>query len=236
VISDSERVGFLWEKYCKCDEFDSKRLEQQLLEQFRPMLRGLVFRVRCGVGALFPAHDIEDYFALAELAFVVAIRELKAERVGVLAFLGCLPTRCRFLLLKQLREEFEFSSSVVWGSVSRGELPSDVLAIVCSAKLEDLLAPTAEADEEEELDALWLSSPHRDIDPSHALELKELAQEIWAGLCAGELRIPERWQQGDELIAFLCECGLQISELDYKRMLRRNKARRMRASARGEWS
>jgi hypothetical protein len=83
---------------------------------------------------------------------------------------------------------------------------------------------------------LWPASLLRDLDPQSALELKELAQEIWAGLCAGELRVPERWQQKDELIAFLREYGLAVSELDYKRMLRRNKARRMRASARGEWS
>jgi hypothetical protein len=233
---DRFRVEFLWERYYRShDDYDSERYEQQLLQQFQPLLRGLVFRVRRALGWLFPSHDIHDYFALAELSFVVVIRELKAERVAPEQFVGCLPTRCRFHILKQLREEFEFSSSAVWDPVSRwGDLPSSVRAIVCSAHIEDLLAPTTDADDDEPRDELWLQSTHRDIDPPQALELRELAQSIWSGLCAGELRVPERWQQGDELIAFLCECGLQISELDYKRMLRINKARRMRASARGE--
>gem|GEM_PF-6663612 len=227
---DRFRAEFLWDKYCKCDEFDSERYEQRLLEQFRPMLRGLVFRVRHAIGWLFPSHDVHDFFVLAELAFVLAIRQLKAEQVGVRAFLGCLRTRCLSLFLKQLRSEFEFSSSVVWEQVLRGSSPSSVRAIVCADKIEDLLAPSDdEADDDEPRDELWLSSPHPDLDPQSSLELRELAQEIWSRLCSGELRVPERWQQSDELIAFLRECGLQIGEVDYKRILRRNKARRMRA-------
>jgi hypothetical protein len=229
---DRYRVEFLWERYCRsANEFDSERYEELLLGQFRPMLRGLVFRLHRATCWLFPGHGIEDYFALAELAFVLAIRELKAEQVGVRSFLGCLPTRCLFQFWHLLRSEFEFSSSAVWDPVSRGaELPSSVLDIIRCVKLEDLLAPDQDEDDEPR-DALWLASHHRDLDPQQALELLELAREIWSGLCSGELRVPERWQQGDELLAFLRECGLQISELDYRRMLHRNKARRARARA-----
>jgi hypothetical protein len=212
------------------DEFDSDRYEQQLLEQFRPMVRGLVFRVRHAIGWLFPSHDIHDFFVLAELAFVLAIRELKRDRVDVRAFLGCLRHPLSLQMLKQLRSEFEFSSSLVWEQVLRGgEQLSSVRAIVCADKIEDLLAPSDDEADDESRDELWLQSPHRDLHPQYALELKEFAQEIWSGLCAGDLRIPERWQQSDELIAFLRECGLQIGKADYRRMLRRNKARRMRA-------
>jgi len=229
VKQDRYRAEFLWEKYCKCDEFDTERYEQQLLEQFRPMVRGLVFRVRHAIGWLFPQHDVHDFFVLAELAFVLAIRQLKHDRVDVRAFLGCLRPRCLSLFLKQLRSEFEFSSSLVWEQVLRGRSSSSVLEIVRADKLEDLLAPSDDGDDDESRDELWLASPHTDLDPQSSLELKELAQEIWSRLCAGELRIPERWQQSDELIAFLRECGLQVGEVDYKRMLRRNKARRLRA-------
>ena len=223
-----EQVDFLWERYCRCaDEFDSERLEQQLLVQFRPFLRSLVFRLRHGVGWLFPAHDIHDFFVLGELAFVLSVRELKSEQVAPAQFVGRLPTRCLFRMLKLLRAEFEFPSSAVWDLAVRGaELPSSILAIICCDRIEDLLAQS-----DDEQDELWPASPHPDLDPQSALELRELAQEIWSKLCAGELRVPERWQQGDELVAFLRECGLQISELDYKRMLRRNKARRLRAQS-----
>jgi hypothetical protein len=196
------------------------------------MLRGLVFKLRSAIGWLFPSHDIQDYFVLAELSFVLAVRDLAAS--GVSDFLRVVRRHTLCILLKLLRSEFEFSSSLVWGSVLRGEQLCSVRAIVCADKIEDLLAPSAdEADEDDDQrDELWLASPHSDLDPPLALELKELAQSIWAGLCAGELRVPGRWQQGDELIAFLRECGLQVSEADYKRMLRRNKARRMRAQVR----
>ena len=225
-MCDRERVDFLWDRYCKCyDEFDSDRYEQQLLEQFRPMLRGLVFRVRHAIGWLFPQHDIHDFFVLGELAFVLAARSLKSEQVAPKQFVGCLRTRCLFRMLKLLRAEFEFPSSAVWDLAVRGaELPSSILAIICCDRIEDLLAQS-----DDEQDELWPASPHPDLDPQSALELRELAQEIWSKLCAGELRVPERWQQGDELVAFLRECGLQIGEVDYKRMLRRNKARRLRA-------
>ena len=227
-MCDRERVDFLWDRYCKCAEFDSERLEQQLVEQFRPLLRGLAFRLRHGVGWLFPQHDVHDFFVLGELAFVLAIRSLKSEQVAPAQFVGCLRTRCLFQFWHLLRSEFDIPSSVVWEQVVRGERPSDVQAIIRCAKLEDLLAPDP-AEDDEPRDELWLASKHRDLEPESALELKVLAHEIWSKLCAGELRIPERWQQGDELVAFLRECGLQISELDYKRMLRRNKARRLRA-------
>jgi hypothetical protein len=230
VKQDRFRVEFLWEKYCKCDEFDFERYEQQLLEQFRPMLRGLVFKLRSAIGWLFPTHDVHDFFVLAELSFVLAARSLKIERVGAEQFVGCLRPRCLFQMLKLLRGEFEFSSSVVWGELLRGsELPSSAMALIRADKLEDLLAPKSDEYDDEPRDELWLASHHRDLHPQYALELQEMAQEIWAGLCSGELRVPERWQQGDELIAFLRECGLQISETDYKRILRRNKARRLRA-------
>jgi hypothetical protein len=193
-------------------------------------LRGLVFRVRHAIGWLFPQHDIHDFFVLGELSFVLAIRELKRDRVDVRAFLGCLRTRCLSLFLKQLRSEFEFSSSMVWDELSRcAELPSGAMAIILSEKIEDLLAPDPDEDGDDPRDELWLASNHPELDPPLALELRELAREIWAGLCCGELRIPQRWQQGDELIAFLRECGLRVGEADYKRMLRRNKARRLRA-------
>jgi hypothetical protein len=231
VKHDRFRVEFLWEKYCKCDEFDFERYEQQLIEQFRPMLRGLVFKLRSAIGWLFPTHDVCDFFVLAELAFVLAVRGLKSEQVVPEHVLGCLRTRCLFQLLKLLRGEFEFSSSVVWGELLRGsELPTSALALIRADKIEDLLSPDqSDGDDDESRDELWLQSPHRDLHPQYALELKEFAQEIWSGLCAGDLRIPERWQQSDELIAFLRECGLQIGKADYRRMLRRNKARRMRA-------
>jgi hypothetical protein len=179
----------------------------------------------------FLQHDIHDFFVLAELAFVLAVRGLKSEQVVPEHVLGCLRTRCLFQLLKLLRLEFEFSSSVVWGELLRGsELPASALALIRADKIEDLLSPDqSDGDDDESRDELWLQSPHPDLDPQSALELQELAQEIWARLCAGDLRIPERWQQGDELIAFLRECGLRVGEADYKRMLRRNKARRARA-------
>jgi len=228
---DWELASFWYEKYCRCDDFDRERYEQLLLDQFRPLLRGLVFRVKGGIGWLFPAHDTQDYFVLCELAFVLAARALKGAGVGSREFVGCLPTHCLFQFLKLLRSEFEFASSAVWSPMLRGGEPlRGVLAIVCAGKIEALLAPDPDADDDEPRDELWLASMHRDLDPQCALELRELAQEIWSGLCAGELRVPERWQGADELLAFLNECGLQISETDYKRMLKRNKARRWRES------
>jgi hypothetical protein len=221
-------VDFVWDRYLRADDYDSERYEQLLLGQFRPLLRSLVFRLMHAIGRLFPQHDTQDFFVLGELAFVVVIRELKSEQVAPAQFVSRLPTRCLFRMLKLLRSEFQFPSSAVWDLVVRGaELPSSVLDIILTVRIEDLPAPS----EGDDLlrDELWPASQHRDLDPQSALELRELAQEIWSGLCAGELRVPEKWQQKDELIAFLRDCGLQISELDYKRMLRRNKARRLRA-------
>jgi len=165
------------------------------------------------------------------LAFVLALRRLRDRSASADEFARFIRPQTLSRFLKLLRAEFEFPSSLVWDSVcGGGRLPSSVSAILRCEKIVDLLAPDPGDEDDEPRDELWLASMHRDLDPQCALELRELATEIWSGLCAGELRVPERWQGADELLAFLNECGLQISETDYKRMLKRNKARRWRAT------